>query len=436
MDGAGGVVDALDAAVDDLQSVSLSGLGPVELTSLLQRVEVLSRRLDAAVRGLVAQIDRRGVAGEYGAASTVDLLRQLLLVTSGEASARVRQARDLAPRVAVTGELLPPLFETTAAALDAGQISLAHAKIIVKFRTDLPARVDAEHGAAAETFLVGKAREFTPTQLGQVACRLRDTLNPDGMFSDEADQQRRRGFTLAEDKDGSSVPTGRFTPELTALLRPVLDSLSAPQPSDDGLPDTRTPAQRRHDAIIEAALRLLRSGTLPQSGGCPVTMLVQTTVDDITKAENGEPVYVTDDYGTLIPFQTIANLTAEIQFAGITLRPTGAIACHGRTQRLATIDQRRALAVRDKGCSFPGCTRPCAWAEVHHIIGWIHGGTTDLTNLVLLCRFHHRHFTPAGWTVRMNHDHIPEWIPPKWIDEHQRPRRNTIHDPPRLPEHV
>ena len=93
----------LDEAVTRLQSEALSGLGPVELTSALRRLEMLSRRLDAGIRGLVAEIDRRGVAGEYGAASTLDLLRQLLLVSTQEASARVHQARDLAPRVALTG---------------------------------------------------------------------------------------------------------------------------------------------------------------------------------------------------------------------------------------------------------------------------------------------------------------------------------------------
>ena len=133
------------------------------------------------------------------------------------------------------------------AALDAGQISLAHARIVMTFRTDLPGTVDAEHGDAVEEFLVARATEFNPTQLQHVAQRLMDTLNPDGKYTDEADQERRRGFTLSENKDGSSTPTGRFTPELTAIQRPVLDCLSMPQPAE-GLPDTRTPAQRRRDA--------------------------------------------------------------------------------------------------------------------------------------------------------------------------------------------
>ena len=69
-----------------------------------------------------------------------------LIVSPHDAGRRVREARDLAPRVALTGELLPPLFQATAAAVDAGEITLAHAAVIRKFRTELPGAVDAEHG--------------------------------------------------------------------------------------------------------------------------------------------------------------------------------------------------------------------------------------------------------------------------------------------------
>ncbi len=61
----------------------------------------------------------------------------------------------------------------------------------------------------------------------------------------------------------------------------------------------------------------------------------------------------------------------------------------GRTTRFANRAQRRALAVRDGGCGFPGCDRPHRYCDAHHIIWWEHDGPTDLDNLVLLCRFHH-----------------------------------------------
>jgi HNH endonuclease len=99
---------------------------------------------------------------------------------------------------------------------------------------------------------------------------------------------------------------------------------------------------------------------------------------------------------------------------------------YGQTRRLASCGQRLALAARDRGCSFPGCTRPPAWCEAHHVIPWYSGGPTDLANLCLLCAFHHREFEKRGWVVRMR-DGTPEWTPPPWLDPAQEPRRNTAH---------
>jgi hypothetical protein len=62
----------------------------------------------------------------------------------------------------------------------------------------------------------------------------------------------------------------------------------------------------------------------------------------------------------------------------------------GRASRVVQPAQRTALAVRDGGCVFPDCTRPLAWCEAHHLRHWLHGGPTDLANLALLCRTHHR----------------------------------------------
>ena len=71
----------------------------------------------------------------------------------------------------------------------------------------------------------------------------------------------------------------------------------------------------------------------------------------------------------------------------------------GRTSRVVTAAQRAALAVRDGGCGFPDCDRPLAWCEAHHLRHWLHGGPTDLANLALLCRAHHRAVHEGGWRL-------------------------------------
>ena len=68
----------------------------------------------------------------------------------------------------------------------------------------------------------------------------------------------------------------------------------------------------------------------------------------------------------------------------------------GRATRVVSAAQRTALAVRDGGCRYPDCDRPVAWCDAHHLRHWLHGGPTDLGNLVLLCRRHHRAVHEGG----------------------------------------
>jgi hypothetical protein len=72
----------------------------------------------------------------------------------------------------------------------------------------------------------------------------------------------------------------------------------------------------------------------------------------------------------------------------------------------------------------PGCAHPPEWCDRHHIDAWIAGGLTDVSNLTLLCRYHHGNFVRHGWTCRLNAAGVPEWIPPRWIDPEQRPLTN------------
>jgi hypothetical protein len=76
----------------------------------------------------------------------------------------------------------------------------------------------------------------------------------------------------------------------------------------------------------------------------------------------------------------------------------------GRTIRTANRAQRRALALRDGGCVFPGCAAPVRWCDAHHFIEWDQGGNTDTTNLALLCRRHHGVINRAGWTAAIDDD--------------------------------
>jgi len=90
----------------------------------------------------------------------------------------------------------------------------------------------------------------------------------------------------------------------------------------------------------------------------------------------------------------------------------------GRTTRVVSPAQRTALAVRDGGGGFPGCDRPLAWCEAHHLVHWLDGGPTDLDNLALVCRAHHRAVHEGGRQLQHQPDGRLTATPP-----HRRPRR-------------
>lgn len=132
------------------------------------------------------------------------------------------------------------------------------------------------------------------------------------------------------------------------------------------------------------------------------------------------------EWGPLLSASTVRRLACHAGIQRIVLDPKGAVLDVGRDYRTATPAQFAALIARDRGCAFPGCTRPPAWCVAHHIIHWINGGRTSLDNLVLLCGFHHRVVHNNGWDVAISEsDRLPTFYPPRWIDPDRRPRRNN-----------
>jgi HNH endonuclease len=71
----------------------------------------------------------------------------------------------------------------------------------------------------------------------------------------------------------------------------------------------------------------------------------------------------------------------------------------GRATQAVSPATKRALRVRDRGCRFPGCDRPVNWSSPHHVEFWARGGPTKLSNLLLLCWYHHRCVHEGGWQV-------------------------------------
>ena len=424
------VLEQLAAAQQELLRLDATALSRDELLDLVEALEINARRQTAVGCALIAELAGRGVAGELGYPSTGVLLAERLRIGRREAAGRVRLASDLGPRRAITGEMLEPRFPQVAAALAEGTISARHATVITAAVDGLPNRVlidEPELAGQVEPTLLGHAHTVDPDRLALLARTVATCLDPDGQLVAEQDHERHRDATLTMLSDGSGRLTATLTGEATAVWQTVLNTLSRPAP-EHAEPDSRTPRQRRHDALLDAGRRLLRSGTLPDAGGTPATVLVTMTLEQLETRAG----VATTSHGGTFSIASALRLAAGANLLPVVLDSRGAVLHLGRARRTASPAQRFALAARDGGCSFPSCDRPPDWCETHHITPWADGGTTDLDNTTLLCGFHHREHGKRGWTVRLV-DGIPEWTPPRWIDPQLIPRRNhrlPLHFPP------
>ncbi len=198
--------------------------------------------------------------------------------------------------------------------------------------------------------------------------------------------RQQRGVNESSLADGSLT---RFVvtadAEGAALIRAILASpLAAPAPDADG-PDPRTAPQRRYDALTTVLGRGV-AGAEGQPTTPKAQLVVQIRWDHLRQQLTGTGTTLLGD--TLTP-QAVRRLACEADLIPQVLGTAGEILDQGRRRRLVTPGQRTALAHRDRGCTYPGCTTPAPWCDAHHITPWSHGGPSDLTNYALLCPRHH-----------------------------------------------
>jgi hypothetical protein len=102
----------------------------------------------------------------------------------------------------------------------------------------------------------------------------------------------------------------------------------------------------------------------------------------------------------------------------------------GRQERLVTKHIRRALNARDRGCVV--CGAPPVMCDAHHLIHWIDGGVTAVSNLVLLCRRDHRDLHHGRWTITITND-VVHVARPAWADPPPHPGPSPDTPPPTAP---
>ena len=130
-----------------------------------------------------------------------------------------------------------------------------------------------------------------------------------------------------------------------------------------------------------------RTATLCAGAGCCDTEPPKDTAGLF--GPDGRWLGATLSSGAPIGPETARRLACDATIIPMVLGAHSEILDVGRTKRLVTPAQRRALEFRDRGCVFAGCQAPNWWCDAHHLLEWALDGPTDLDNLGLLCERHH-----------------------------------------------
>ncbi|BBY57657.1 HNH endonuclease signature motif containing protein [Mycolicibacterium sarraceniae] len=433
--------EGLTAAVDTLVALDFDALDPPERFAVLEWMETQQRRLTAVSHAGVARLERF-----EGCPKLPMALADVLRISPTEARRRIKDAEQLALRTALTGELLPPLLPETAKAWQAGQLDGEHLEVIQKFFGHLPGHVPPVEVEWAEKSLAEHAVNLRPDQLAKVATQLSLVLNPDGVFSDK-DRAHQRGFTWGRRRaDGMREGKLVADPELQAEFEPWFAKFAAPgmcNPDDEnpavlGEPtdraaarDSRSHAQRKHDALKALVRGRLGDPKLGQHNGLPVTVIATATVQDLQK-QTGHAVTAG---GTLLPIPDLIRMaTHAYHYLALFDGVNGRALWLGRTKRVASADQRIILHAKDRGCTRPGCDAPGYHSVVHHAAqDWKNGGNTDINDLTLACPPDNELVETGGWDTRILPNGQTEWIPPPGLPM-LRGGVNNYHHPERLLE--
>ncbi len=351
-----------------------------ELGEGLVELERASRVLEAERSRRLVEVERRGSWAIDGHLSVVSWLASRLRVGFARASQRVKLSRALRAMPVVSR------------ALGEGELSSEAVGLLVRAHQAAP-----EAFGEAEPMLVDAAVALSARELRVAIAYWRQAADAAG-----AEERARR---LWEGRHLHVSPTIEGTVRIDGSVDPesgqsLLTALGAVQDawSRDGVEDRRSAPQRRADALVELCRSYLDRSDRPQVAGERPHVVITVDLETL----GGEPGRRSElaDVGPITP-ETARRLACDAGVSRIITIGASEPLDVGRRTPVVPSGMRRALVLRDGGCRFPGCGRPQYWCKAHHLRHWADGGPTALSNLVLVCRPHHR-AVHEGFRVQMN----------------------------------
>ncbi|MFT4220583.1 MAG: DUF222 domain-containing protein [Microbacterium sp.] len=438
---AGGLVDAMRRLSGD------------ELLAILAQASDIKNALERLVSvgaGVVAERSARGLghtglAATRGHATPTSLVQSILGGTRADAGRAVRAGQSLLE--AGSGDegseamrdepaeqsWATPWHEPLDAALLAGELTVAAHDAITRGLGQPPTRAaggsledggglgdDADTAirevwriAAAQ--LLAEATAFTVEELFRRARQVCDALDPVGVEERFAKRYEARSWRMWTDRDGGKHARIDFDDEMGEFVEDMIGA--APRPRRGGprfvsdeeraaadalVEDPRTNDQLAYDLVVD----VLRAGALANASdvfGSRQPGVRMVAVKGLVGPRDGRGRLLAtaslESGGATLPGSVLERALCDLGSVDVTVDSCGNPLDVGREQRLFTPKQRLALAIRDGGCLWPGCDRPPAYCEAHHIDHFAEGGRTDGDRGILLCRYHHMALHHGGWRI-------------------------------------
>ena len=369
-----------------------AGLSTRELEA---RITELAGHLNAANHRwlmLIAEFDRRQAWSDGVTRSCAHWLHWKCGLDLGAAREKLRVARAL--------EALPLI----GAAMSRGEVSYSKVRAITRVASP-----------ATESLLLSVALYGTTHHVETLVRQFRRVQEVEEL-SREQRQHANRSLTWFHDDDGSLIIKARLPAESGALFLKALDAALDEFPLPDVSAETsvarerstRVPCQRptsiharpslssrRADALAIVAESFVKHGAEALNGGERHQIVVHVDAETLQARTTGRCEF---EDGPAMPVETVRRLSCDASIVRIIEDERGEPLDVGRKTRTIPPALRRALNSRDQGCVFPGCTHK-RYVDGHHIHHWAGGGETKLSNLVSLCRFHHRAVHEGGIVI-------------------------------------
>jgi Domain of unknown function (DUF222)/HNH endonuclease len=394
------------------------------LRELEAQITELAGHLNAANfrwLSLIAEFDRRNGWSDGATQSCAHWLNWKCGLDMGAAREKVRVAHSL--------EKLPRI----SAAMERGELSYSKARALTRVAC-----------AQTEEYLLSIALHGTAAHVEKLVRQYRRAQEAEEL-SREARQQATRQVTYFYDEDGCLILKGRLPAEIGALLIKALDAaVNDPQMQDPAVRDVsaESPAQRpawglvvkasdgrpswgarRADALGRIAESFLQHGAEALNPADRQQIVVHVDAETLQDGRAGRCEL---EHGPSLAAETVRRLACDASLVGVLENEQGEPLNVGRKTRSVSPAIRRALNARDRGCRFPGCSN-ARYIDAHHVHHWARGGETKLSNLVQLCRFHHRQVHEGGVVVQRLDDGALRFLRPDGrsfdsvAPEHTRP---------------